>query len=400
VTERTFVVVGANLAGGAAVRTLRDEGFDGRIILIGDEPEPPYERPPLSKAYLRGEDEEPTSLLPEPWYAEQGIELRLGVRARRIDLDARAVELEEGERVRFDALLLATGGRPRELPGVPRSERITYLRRIADADRIRGHLGPGRRLAIVGAGFIGTEVAASARMLGTEVTLIDPGTAPLKRALGPEMGGVVAGIHRDHGVELRLGASVEGVEEAGGAVRVGIEDGEPVEADAAVIGIGMVPNVELATEAGLEVDGGIAADAAGRTSAEGVHAAGDVARHDHPLFGPIRIEHYDNALKMGAAVARTMLGSDEPFDDPHWFWSDQYDVQLQMAGVAMRWDELVVRGSVPERDFTAFYLHEGVLLSALSIGRPKDVRRAMKLIGARPGREALRDEGLDLRSLT
>lgn len=395
----TFVVIGANLAGGAAVRTLREEGFDGRIVLLGEEPEPPYERPPLSKAYLRGEEREPTSLLPGGWYEEHDVDLRLGVRAAAIDAGAREVELDDGDRVGFDALLLATGGRPRELRGVVPGERISTLRRIGDADRIRGYLGEGKRIAIVGAGFIGTEVAASARMLGTDVVLIDPGEVPLQRVLGPEMGGLLGEIHRERGVDLRLKTSVAGIAETGAGVRVDVEGGEPVEADAVVIGIGMVPNVELAERAGIKVDGGIVVDAAGRAGIEGVFAAGDVARHDHPRFGPIRVEHYDNALKMGAAVARTMLGSDEPYDDPHWFWSDQYDVELQMAGVAMRWDELIVRGSVADRDFTAFYVDDGVLLSALSIGRPNDVRRSMKLIGSRLDREALRDDEVDLRTL-
>lgn len=395
----TFVVIGANLAGGAAVRTLREEGFDGRIVLLGEEPEPPYERPPLSKAYLRGEEREPTSLLPGGWYEEHDVDLRLGVRAAAIDAGAREVELDDGDRVGFDALLLATGGRPRELRGVAPGERISTLRRIGDADRIRGYLGEGKRIAIVGAGFIGTEVAASARMLGTDVVLIDPGEVPLQRVLGPEMGGLLGEIHRERGVDLRLKTSVAGIAETGAGVRVDVEGGEPIEADAVVIGIGMVPNVELAERAGIKVDGGIVVDAAGRAGIEGVFAAGDVARHDHPRFGPIRVEHYDNALKMGAAVARTMLGSDEPYDDPHWFWSDQYDVELQMAGVAMRWDELIVRGSVADRDFTAFYVDDGVLLSALSIGRPNDVRRSMKLIGSRLDREALRDDEVDLRTL-
>lgn len=395
----TFVVIGANLAGGAAVRTLREEGFDGRIVLLGEEPEPPYERPPLSKAYLRGEEREPTSLLPGGWYEEHDVDLRLGVRAAAIDAGAREVELDDGDRVGFDALLLATGGRPRELRGVVPGERISTLRRIGDADRIRGYLGEGKRIAIVGAGFIGTEVAASARMLGTDVVLIDPGEVPLQRVLGPEMGGLLGEIHRERGVDLRLKTSVAGIAETGAGVRVDVEGGEPIEADAVVIGIGMVPNVELAERAGIKVDGGIVVDAAGRAGIEGVFAAGDVARHDHPRFGPIRVEHYDNALKMGAAVARTMLGSDEPYDDPHWFWSDQYDVELQMAGVAMRWDELIVRGSVADRDFTAFYVDDGVLLSALSIGRPNDVRRSMKLIGSRLDREALRDDEVDLRTL-
>jgi 3-phenylpropionate/trans-cinnamate dioxygenase ferredoxin reductase subunit len=398
----TFLVVGANLTGGAAVGALREGGFDGRLVLVGEEPHLPYERPPLSKEYLRGEKELKDAFLREDgWYPEHDVDVRLGTRASRVDLAGRAVELEGGERIPFDALLLATGARPRHLPG-PESDRVHYLRTIEDADRIRDRLGGARHLVVVGAGFIGAEVAASARVLGKDVTVLEFAPVPLARALGEEMGQIYAAIHRDHGVSLHTGEGVESIEETdGGGVLVRTTAGREVEGDLVVVGVGIEPRTELAQEAGLEVDNGVVVDAACRTSAEGVFAAGDVANHDHPLFGRIRVEHYDNALKMGTHAGRAMLGHDEPFDDPHWFWSDQYDLNLQYGGFAKEWDRIVIRGSVDDRDFCAFYLKDGRLLAALGLNRGKEVRRAMKLIsaGARPDPDALRDENVDIRSL-
>jgi 3-phenylpropionate/trans-cinnamate dioxygenase ferredoxin reductase component len=400
VTE-TFVVVGAGVGGGAAVQGLRQEGFDGRLVLIGEEPHPPYERPPLSKEYLRGE--QGADALPmhgEDWYAEQQVELRLGERVEALDASGPAVELAGGERLDADAVLVATGGRPRRMPGEP-SERVLYLRTVEDADRLRAVLGSGR-LVVVGAGFIGAEVAASARSLGVEVTVLERNQVPLSRALGEQMGKVYAAIHRDHGVDLRTEDGVRAIEETSGGVVVRTERGDAIEADAVLVGVGIQPNAELAEAAGLEVDNGVVVDETCRTSAPGVFACGDVANHLHPVFGRrIRVEHFDNALKMGTHVAGAMLGAEEPFDDPHWFWSDQYDVNLQYGGFAYEWDDIVIRGSLEARDFVAFYLKDGVLLAALGLGRGREVRRAMKLIaaGARPDPAALRDEDVDLRTL-
>ena len=398
----TFVVVGANLTGGAAVGALREGGFDGRLVLIGEEPHLPYERPPLSKEYLRGEQELKDAFLREDgWYTENDVEARLGTRATRVDVAGRAVEVEGGERIPFDALLLATGARPRRLPG-PESDRVHYLRTIEDADRIRDRLSGAGHLVVVGAGFIGAEVAASARVLGRDVTVLEFAPVPLARALGEEMGKVYGAIHRDRGVTLHTGEGVESIEETdSGGVLVRTTASREVEGDLVVVGVGIEPRTELAQDAGLEVNNGVVVDAACRTSAEGVFAAGDVANHDHPLFGPIRVEHYDNALKMGTHAGRAMLGHDEPFDDPHWFWSDQYDLNLQYGGFAKEWDRIVVRGSVEDRDFCAFYLKDGRLLAALGLNRGKEVRRAMKLISARatPDPDALRDEDVDIRTL-
>jgi 3-phenylpropionate/trans-cinnamate dioxygenase ferredoxin reductase subunit len=398
----TFVILGAGLCGGAAAQTLRDEGFDGKVILIGDEAHPPYERPPLSKEYLRGEHgRDELFVHPQDWYGEQDIEARLGVRVTAIDAGGRSLTLDDGEGVPYDALLIATGGRPRRLSREP-SERILYLRTVEDCDRIRTWLDPGRRLILVGAGFIGSEVAASARTVGAEVTVLDRNDVPLARVLGPDIGRVYAEIHRDHGVDLRSSDGVGAIDESDRGVVIRSIRGATIEGDAVVVGVGIQPNTELAEAAGLELANGIAVDEHCRTSREGVFAAGDVADHFHPVFGRrLRVEHFDNAIKHGTNAARNMLGKDEPFDDPHWFWSDQYDYNLQYGGFASEWDQVEFRGSLSERDFVAFFLKDGVLLAALGVNRGREVRRAMKLIAARarPDPHQLKDEDVDLRSL-
>jgi 3-phenylpropionate/trans-cinnamate dioxygenase ferredoxin reductase subunit len=399
---RTFVVVGANLCGGTAVHTLRQEGFDGRIVLVGMEPDLPYERPPLSKEYLRGEQSlDSLFLQPSSWYERNQVELRLGVRGTAIDARSRSVELADGERLEYDALLLATGGAPRKLPGEP-LERVLYLRTVADADRIRSELERGRHLVVVGAGFIGAEVAASARTVGLDVTCLEMLDVPLERALGKEMGQIYAGIHRENGVDLRTGEGVESIEQANGGVVVRTTQGAAIEGDAVVVGVGIQPNIELGESAGAKIENGIVVDEYCRTTVDGVFSAGDVANHWHPVFERhVRVEHFDNAIKHGAVAARNMMGKTEAYDDPHWFWSDQYDHNLQYAGHAARWDRIVVRGSTDERSFVAFYLNDGVVLAALGLNRGKDVRRAMKLIRnrAKPELELLRDEDVDLRTL-
>ena len=396
---RTFVIVGAGEAGAAAAQALRARGFDGRLHLIGAEASPPYERPPLSKEYLRGERDDVALIQPQTWYEENQVELRTGTYVTSLDASGPSVVLEDGERIEADAVLLATGGSARRLPGPP-SERVLVLRTLDDSTRIRQVLRGGR-VVVVGAGFIGAEVAASARRMGVEVTVLEMAPVPLVRALGEDVGAIYGRIHRDEGVDLRTGEGVEAIEETGDGVMVRTTQGNTVEAEAVVVGVGMVPNVELAEGAGLAMSNGVDVDAACRTSAPGVYAIGDIANHDHPLFGRIRVEHFDNALKMGAHVAGTMLGEDVPFTDPHWFWSDQYDVNLQYAGFAQRWDDVVVRGSLEDRDGVAFYLHEGRLLAALGLNRGRDVRRAMKMISARarPDPVVLGDEDTDLRTL-
>ena len=400
---RTAVIVGGGLAGGSAASTLRQEGFDGRIVLIGAEDLPPYERPPLSKEFLRGEQTlEQGYLRPVDWYAENDIDLRTGTRATSIDPGGRTVELQTGERLAYDMALIATGSRNRRfpIPGLD-LEGVLDLRTAADAERIKQAAAAGGRVVVVGMGFIGAEVAASLRSLGLEVAAVEPFECPLFRIVGPEVGRVVESFHSDHGVEMHFGETVDRFEGSARVETVVTKSGLRLECDFAVIGVGVQPNVEIAEGSGLEVDNGIVVDATLATGAPGVWAAGDVARHDHPVFGSIRIEHFDNALKMGPAAARNMLGAGKPFDDAHWFWSDQYDMNLQMAGFAMTWDDLAFRGSLEDRSFTAFYLQGGVLRSVLSINRQRDVRRAMPLIKAavRPDPDQLRDPNVDLRTL-
>ncbi len=386
----TFVVEVANLAGGAAATTLRGAGFDGRLVLIGAEPHPPYERPPLSKDYLRGETKlHDAYLRPPEWYGENDVELLLGETAERVDPADRVVELSGGQRVPFDRLLLATGGRNRRL----------------DVPGRDGAAAAGSKAVVVGAGFIGSEVTASLRQMGLAVDVVEFLETPLFRAIGPLMGRVLEAIHRDHGVRFHLGEGVERFEGDGRVERVVTDHGTAIECDFAVVGVGIEPVADLAAAAGLRVDDGVVVDEFCRTSADGIYAAGDVANHAHAVFGRhLRVEHWDNALKQGAAAARNMLaGPDQgtPFDDPHWFWSDQYDTNLQYAGFAAEWDQIVVRGDLPGRAFSAFYVRDGVVRAVFGVNRGKDVRRSMGLIrAARPvDPDRLRDEEVDLRKL-
>jgi 3-phenylpropionate/trans-cinnamate dioxygenase ferredoxin reductase component len=397
------VIVGANLAGGTAAGELRRQGFDGPVVLIGAEPEPPYERPPLSKEYMRGEQSlEEASVRPPGWFEEQDIETRFGVRAERIDTSARTVTLEGGDEIAFDKLLVSTGCRNRRFP-IPGLDLpgVFDLRTARDAERIKAAAGKGGRVVQVGMGFIGAEIAASLRSQDLEVTAIESGGVPLQRVLGPEIGAVVRDLHADHGVTMHFGDVAESFEGGSRVEAVVTRAGRRLECDFAVVGVGVQPNIEVAEGSGLEVGNGIVVDSGLETNVPGVFAAGDIALHDHPTFGQIRVEHFDNALKMGQHAARGMLGDKQVFDDPHWFWSDQYDANIQMSGFALSWDEIVIRGSREARSFSAFYLKDGVLLSAFSINRPRDVRRAMRLIRAqvRPDPAKLRDEDVDLRTL-
>ncbi len=400
----TFVIVGANLAGGRAAQALRQEGFDGRLILIGAEPDPPYERPPLSKEYLRGEEPRQKLFLVEPsFYQDNDVELRLGVRARRLDVRERQVELETGEHIPFDVLLIATGGRVRRLqvPGADLAG-VYYLRTIADSEAIAAELRPGRHLVVVGAGFIGAEVAASARMLGLEVTVLEVLPVPLERALGAEMGRVYADIHRDHGVNLRLEEGIQRIEGARRAERVITSSGVAIDCDLVVIGVGIEPEASIAEGTDIEVSNGIVVDEYCQTGVPGIFAAGDVANFYTPVLGErMRVEHWANAQNQGIAAASNMLGRREPYAEVPWFWSDQYEVNLQYVGHASRWDRLVLRGNVAERRFSAFYLQEGRVRAALCVNRPRDVRPSREVIraGAPVDAEKLRDEGVELRSL-
>ncbi len=337
------------------------------------------------------------------FYAEHDIEIRLGVRAVRLDAAATIVELADGERLQYEKVLIATGARNRRLDIADLGlEGVFDLRTIDDADRIRAEARPGRKAVVVGMGFIGSEVAASLRQLDVEVAVVAPGRVPLQRVLGEEVGGVLAEIHRERGVELLFGDSVDAFEGSNRVERVVTRAGRRIECDFAVIGVGVEPAAELAAGAGIEIDNGIVVDEYCRTSVESVYAAGDVANHYHPVFERrIRVEHWDNALKHGPAAARNMLGKAESYEEIPWFWSDQYDTNLQYTGFHTTWDDLVVRGSLEERNFVAFYCTEGRVLAAVAVNRGKDLRRSIPLIKAgRPVEPAkLRHPDIDLRTL-
>jgi 3-phenylpropionate/trans-cinnamate dioxygenase ferredoxin reductase subunit len=397
-----IVIVGGGQAAAIAARTLRRRKFTGSITVIGEEPHAPYQRPPLSKEYLAGEqDLDEVVLLDEDFCAAKSIEVMTGTRVERIDAAAGRAELTGGGEVPGDAFLLATGSRARRLPGVE-GERVIYLRTMDDATRLRGYLQPGARIVLVGGGFIGSEVASTARKAGAEVTVLEALDVPFERILGADMGQLCAQLQRDHGVDLRTGQTVESVDvgESGVTVRTGA--GDVVEGDVVVIGIGTVPNVEVAERSGIDVDGGVLVDEYCRTSVENIWAAGDVVNAWQPSLGRrLRVEHFDNASKQGMAAAKNMLGQTTAYDDPHWFWSDQFGLNLQQSGVAERWDQVVVRGSIEDRDFMAFYLDAGVVRAAFAIERGGDMYLAQQMILAQaaPDPAKLADEDVELAEL-
>ena len=358
VDRETFIIAGAGLAGAKAAETLREEGFDGRVVLVGAEPELPYERPPLSKAYLAGKAaRDDAHVHPADFYAAHDVELMLGVTATGLDVEAHRLELAGGESLRYDRLLLATGAVPRR-PPIPGADLdgVLVLRTLADADALRARIAGGARIAVVGAGWIGCEVAASARSAGAAVTLIEHGAAPLARVLGPRLGGFFASVHREHGVDVRTGARVEAIEGDGRVERVRL-DGDVVDCDTVVLGVGVQPDTRLAVAAGLAVEDGIVVAPDLRTSAPDVFAAGDVASAEHPRYGRhVRVEHWANALNQGPAAARSMLGRGAPYDRLPYFFSDQYDVGMEYAGLHAPEDRLVVHGDLEERRFRAFWL--------------------------------------------
>jgi 3-phenylpropionate/trans-cinnamate dioxygenase ferredoxin reductase component len=366
---QTFIIVGASLAGAKAAETLREEGFDGPIVLIGAEPDRPYERPPLSKDYLRGEAAGKPFVHDESFYAEHDIELRTSTRVQSIDPGAGELVLAGGETLRFDRLLLATGAEPRRLP-LPGADLdgVLSLRTVEDSEAIRARIDAGGRLVSIGAGWIGAEVAASARQRGCEVTLLEAVPLPLARVLGAQLGAIYRDIHIDHGVEFIGEAKVQAIEGAGKVAAVKLADGRRVDADFVVIGVGVAPRIELAEAAGLRIDNGIAVDERMRTSAPNVFAAGDVAAAVHPFYNTrIRVEHWSNALHQGPAAARSMLDRPISYDRIPYFFSDQYDVGMEYSGYATDWDEVVLRGDPSSREFIAFWLRDGRVLAGMNV---------------------------------
>ncbi|HEY0640079.1 MAG TPA: FAD-dependent oxidoreductase [Pseudonocardiaceae bacterium] len=360
------VIVGGGLAGAKAAEALREQGYDGPLVLIAEEPHRPYERPPLSKGYLSGgSSREDAFVHPEDWYREHDVELRLGSAAATVDRDGHCVVLADGDRVRYEKLLLATGSSPRRLP-VPGGDTALYLRRLEDSDAIRATFGEGRRLLVVGAGWIGLEVASAARQAGTEVTVVETAELPLLRVLGPEIAEVFAELHRSNGVDLRLGTGIASIDASGAR----LDDGSVVAADAVVAGIGITPNTQLAEAAGLTVDNGIVVDASLRTSDPDVFAAGDVANALHPVLGRhIRVEHWANALNQPPVAATGMLGGEARYQELPFFFTDQFDLGMEYIGHADPdgYDQVVVRGDPKTREFIAFWLREGRLLAGMNV---------------------------------
>ncbi|HUX87415.1 MAG TPA: FAD-dependent oxidoreductase [Chloroflexota bacterium] len=400
----TYVIVGAGLAGGRAVETLRQEGFDGRVVLIGAEPDRPYERPPLSKDVLRNERPiEKVFLRPSEYYDEQQIELRTGQTASRLDSQNRALILDNGQSIQYDKLLIATGAAARRvnvpgagLPGVH------YLRTLAEAQTLGQALKAAQRVVVVGAGFIGAEVAASARMLGADVTVLELLPVPLQRALGDTVGKIYGEIHQERGVDLRLGEGISEFRGHGRIEEVVTSSGAHIACDIAVVGIGVQPDVSWLEGSGIALANGIVVDTLCAANLPGVYAAGDVASWWHPTLDErLRVEHYENAQNQGVAAAKSMLGKGEAYAPVLYFWSDQYDLTLQYVGHASGQDDVVFRGDVASRRFLAFYLRDGQLRAALGINRPKDISAARRLlrnpVNVSPA--DLADEQVDLRKL-
>jgi 3-phenylpropionate/trans-cinnamate dioxygenase ferredoxin reductase subunit len=369
-SEDTFVIVGASLAGAKAAGELREAGFDGRITLVGAESERPYERPPLSKDYLRGESEREKAFVhPEAFYAEHDIELLMDTTVTAIDPAAGRATLRGGQELSFQKLLLTTGAEPRKLQ-VPGAELdgVHYLRTIADSEAIRGRLSSGGHVVVIGAGWIGSEVAASARQKGLEVTVIDPLALPNERIFGREIGEFYRDVHAQHGVKLLLGEGVEGFEGDGSVTRVKTSTGKAVECDFAVVGVGVVPRVGLAEAAGLDIDNGIVVGENLQSSTPNVFAAGDVARAWHPFYERhIRVEHWANALNQGPAAARAMLGQQVSYDRIPYFFSDQYEVGMEYSGYATEWDEVIFRGDRDGGEFIAFWLSGGRVVAGMNV---------------------------------
>jgi len=414
-SERTggnpIIIVGGGIAGGNAAVTLREEGYRGRVAIISREPGLPFGRPPLSKTYLRSEEDlEGWYVRPAGWYAEHDVDVLDESSVAAIDAAAHRVILGSGQELGYQKILIATGGRNRrlEVPGAGLPG-IHFLRTVADSDAIKREIAAGRRAVVAGMGFIGCEVAASLTQLGVDVTAIFPGRVPLEKVMGGDIGAVIGAFHRGNGVELLAGEQVAAFEGTGRVEAVRTASGRRVACDFAVAGIGINPDVPVVAGPSIVQANGVLVDDLCRTSAADVYAAGDVANHLHPVFGRVRVEHFNNAEKQGAAAARSMLGSAAPYGYIHSFWSDQYEHKLEYVGHAATWDELVVRGSLADGKLIGFYLLRGVVRAAAGLDRGGDpeldrdseMAACARLVAVRaqPARGLLTDEQLDLWSL-
>jgi 3-phenylpropionate/trans-cinnamate dioxygenase ferredoxin reductase subunit len=404
--EPRVVIAGGGHAGGSAAALLRQMGWAGQIVVIGQEPLPPYERPPLSKAWLKGEaDAESLALRPASFYASANIQLRLGCTVDAIDRDAMTVTLSDGESLRYQHLILALGARPRRipLPGLDLPG-VLELRTAADADLLKQALGPGRRLAVVGGGYIGLEAAASARALGAEVIVLEREARLLARIASPPLSEFFAAQHRAHGVDIEVNAFVEAVVGSNGRVcGVGLADGRILEADTVLVGVGAVPNEELARHAGLACDGGIVVDEAARTGDSAIYAIGDCTRRPVPLYGrTMRLESVPNALEQARQAAAAICGKPQPTPEVPWFWSDQYDIRLQIAGIPFDATEVVLRGNLEEGRFALFHLTEdGIVQAVEAVNASQEFMGGRRIIARRKrlDPERISDPGVTMQQL-
>ncbi len=382
-SDQTIAVVGAGQAGGWTAKTLRDEGFGGRVVIVGDEDIAPHERPPLSKEVLLGEAESASCLLWPPGTLEDaGIEMRLGVSVETIDPVAHTVTLGDGETIAWTKLMIATGGRARmvDLPG-HNLDGVYTLRTVPDAEAIRSHLKDGATVVVIGGGWIGLEVAAAARKRGATAIVVEVADRVCARALTPEMSAWVHELHVRHGVDIRLSTRIERFSGVGKLEQVILADGTAIDCDIAVVGIGLIPNTEIAEAAGLDIDNGIIVDEYGRTSHPDIYAAGDVTSHPNPILGKrIRLESWENAQNQAINAARAMLGNETPYSEIPWFWSDQYNANIQLMGLPEDWDETAVRGDRGAGEFIEFYLNDGRIQGAAAINNPRDLRFTRRLM--------------------
>lgn len=403
--SRTFVIIGASLAGAKAAETLRDEGFDGTIVLIGDEPVRPYERPPLSKGFLQGTTaREEVFVHEEHYYASQQIDLRLSTTVVALDTVAKEATLDGGERLHYDSLLIATGSRPKHL-GVPGAglNGVHYLRTLADSVALHLAIENANRAIVVGGGWIGCEVAASARQLDAEVSMVSPGHLPLEKVLGREVAEFYRDLHVAHGVDLRIGAGIREFSGIKGVTEVHLEDGSVIEGDLVVVGVGITPRTELAEAAGIVVAGGIVTDEFLQTSAADVFAAGDVASAWHPtLSRRLRLDHWSAALNQGPTAAKNMLGAHVAYDKIPYFYSDQYDIGMEYSGLAIDWDEVVFRGDPRSGQFIAFWMKDQRVAAGMNVNVWDVADTIAALVAARRtvDRARLADQAVELASLT
>jgi len=409
--NQPFVIAGAGLAGATAARTLREEGYGGPLVLLGAEKHEPYIRPPLSKAYLAGTATlDSLHLKARATLDKAGVELLQGRRVQALDRTGRRVAFEDGSSIGYARLALATGGRPRPLPpaivGMAEdADNFHYLRTLADVDRIRRHFAPGARLAIVGGGYIGLEVAAVAVKAGLQVTVLEAADRVLARVTAPRVSSFYEQVHREAGVDLRIGVQVDGFElDAAHRTVTGVHcaDGERLACELVIVGIGIVPNTELAAAAGLAVDDGIRIDACARTSDPHIVAAGDCTRFDSALYGrAVRLESVPNALEQARSAAAALLGHERPFESAPWFWSDQYELKLKMVGLSQGHDRFLLRGSVEQRSFSAFYLKGERVIAVDTVNRPAEFMLAKRIVGERMviPPERLVDDSAPLKSL-